>query len=104
VNELWAPAVVLGGVALVSVLTAALLAFASRRHCVTLTIRCPMLRRNLRVTGDEWEGRLLDVRRCSGLDLSTDFELCRMACVELDECTSVPLGLPGNHLVKGGRT
>ena len=30
--------------------------------------------------------------------------LCRMACVELDECTTVPLGLPGNHLVKGGRT
>jgi hypothetical protein len=102
VNELWGPAAVLGAVALVCALTAAMLVLASRRRRVTLVIRCPMLRRNLQVTGDEWGGRLLDVRRCSGLHPSTDFELCRMTCVELDECATVTLGPPGNHLVKGG--
>ena len=102
-SDLWAPVVIFGAVALVCALTATVLVVASRRHRVTLVIRCPMLRRNLQVTGDEWEGQLLDVRHCSGLHPSTDFELCRMACVETDECATVPLGLPDNHLVKGGR-
>ena len=101
-NGLWEPAAVLGSVALVGALTAAILALASRRHCVSLAVRCPMLRRNVQVTGDEWGGRLLDVRRCSGLQSSTDFELCGMNCLEPDECTTATLGLPGDLLFKGG--
>jgi hypothetical protein len=42
VSELWAPAAVLGAVALVGALTVAILVLASRRHRVSLTIRCPM--------------------------------------------------------------
>jgi hypothetical protein len=102
VNELWAPAAVLGAVALVWALTAAILVRASRRHRVSLAIRCPMLRRNVRVTGDEWGGRFLDVRRCSGLHPSTDFALCGKNCLEPDECAPATLGLPGNHVFKGG--
>jgi hypothetical protein len=101
VSELWAPAAILVAVALVGALTAAILVLASRRHRVSLTIRCPMLRRNVQVTGDEWGGRLLDVRRCSGIHSSTDFELCGMTCLEPDECATVTLGLPGNYLFKG---
>lgn len=99
-NEAWAPAVVLGAVAVVWALTVAILFLASRRHRVTLVIHCPMLRRNVQVTGDEWGGQLLNVRRCSGFHPSTDFELCGMTCLELDECATVTLGVAGDHLFK----
>jgi hypothetical protein len=102
VNELWVPAAVLGAVAQVWALTAAILALASRPHRVSLAIRCPMFRRNVQVIGEEWGGRLLDVRRCSGVHSSTDFELCGKNCLESDECATATLGLPGNQLFKGG--
>jgi len=83
-------ALILGIVMLVWVLTAAILVFAARRHRATRRFHCPLLRRDVEVESDEWDGRPLDVRRCSGLDPPTDFEFCGKRCLDLNEFAAAP--------------
>jgi hypothetical protein len=90
---------ILGPVISVWMLTAVILAVAARHHRATLRVHCPLLRRDVEMESDEWEDRLLDVRRCSGLHPSTDFELCGKRCLDLDEFTPLPTlrAFPGSR-------
>lgn len=78
-------ALILGLVALVWALTVAVLVLACRTHRASCTVHCPILRRDLDVTCDEWDGRMLDVRRCSGLHPPNAFDICEQSCLDVDE-------------------
>jgi hypothetical protein len=75
---------------LVWALTAARLVFAARHHPVTRRCHCPLLRRDVEVESDEWDGRVLDIRRCSGLHSPTDFEFCGKRCLDVNEFAAAP--------------
>jgi hypothetical protein len=81
---------ILSPVISVWVLTAVILAVAARHHRKTLRVHCRLLRRDVEVESDEWADRLLDVRRCSGLHHSTDFDLCGKRCLDLEQFAPLP--------------
>ena len=78
-------ALIVGAVICVWVVTAVMLAFAARHHRATFRSHCPLLRRDVEVEGDEWDGRVMDVRRCSAIHPSTNFDLCGKRCLDLDD-------------------
>jgi hypothetical protein len=88
-------ALVLSVVMPVWVLTAAILVVAARHHRATRRVHCQWLRWDVEVASDGWDGRLLDMRRCSGLDPPTDFEFCGERCLDLDVAAPSANASPG---------